>query len=187
MAPQKNTNTLERIKFRRKLTLIGTVCILVALILYGILRPDPEEVKINEIKDMILDRKFGKMSSEDRKSVRDIMTKLSPKTRERVSKEVMRAMLQKFREDTASMSLEEKKKKIDVTVKKMRKRFLKMSDEKLNKMRKRVTSQEGKKRMKTALGFYYSDFSPEERKLMDPMVHEWTIEMNMLEKRRKKH
>jgi hypothetical protein len=185
MASRKNTDTLKRVKFRRKLALVGTTCVLAALVSYGILRPDPEEAKINEIKGLILDRKPGKMSREDRDAMRDLMNKLSPKTRDRVGQEIMRAMLQKFREDTASMSIEEKRKKIDVAVKKMRKRFVKMSDEKRDKMRERAASPEAKKRMKKALGFYYSDFSSEERNLIDPLVEEWTIEMSILRKRRK--
>ena len=179
-------DSLERVKFRRKAALVGTACVLAALVAYGVLKPDPEEAKINEIKSMILDSKPGKMSREDRDAMRDMMNKLSPKTRERVGKEVMRIMLQKFRDDTAGMSIENKKKKIDETVKKMRKRFVRMSDEKREKMRNRMNDPEAKKRMKTALGFYYSDFSPEERNLMDPLVEEWTIEMSVLEKGRRK-
>lgn len=186
MAASKNSDSLERVKFRRKVALIVTACVLVALVAYGVLRPDPEEAKINEIKEMILDRKPGRMSSEDRDAMRDLMKKLSPKTRERLGREVMRAMLQKFRDKTAGMSLEDKKRKVDEAVKKMRERFLKMSDEKRDKMRARVDSPEAKKRMKAALGFYYSDFSPEERNLMDPLVQEWSIEMSVLEKGRGK-
>lgn len=186
MASKKNIDSLERVKFRRKAALIGTASVLAALLAYGVLRPDPEEAKINEIKGMILDRKPGRMSREDRDAMRDMMNKLSPKTRQRVSQEVMRIMLQKFRDDTAGMTIEDKKKKIDEAVKKMRKRFVKMSDDKRDKMRDRMNDPEAKKRMKTALGFYYSDFSPEERNLMDPLVQEWSIEMSVLEKGRRK-
>ena len=183
---KRNADSLEKLKLRRKLTLTATFCVLASLVLCGVLRHDPEERKINEIKGMILDRKPGRMSRGDRETIRKMMEKLSPETQNRLAQEVMRGMLNRFREKTAGMSLEEKKKKVDETVRKMRQRFVKMSDERREKMLKRVDSPEAKKRMKTALGFYYSDFSPEERNLMDPVVQEWSIEMNVLQKRGRK-
>ena len=178
-----SNRTLEQVKLRRKLVLVATVCVLAGLVAYSVLRPDPEERKLNELKNLILDRKPERMSQKDRDALRAMMEKLSPETRERLVREVMKAKLQEFREKTAGMTLEEKRRKVDEAVRKMRKRFVKMSDEKRAKMRRDMNSPEAKKRMKAALSFYYSDFSPAERELMDPVVEELTIEMNALERR----
>ncbi|NOY74843.1 MAG: hypothetical protein GXP32_03510 [Kiritimatiellaeota bacterium] len=186
MVSTKNMNSLEKMKSRRKTALVVTVCVLVSLLLYGVLRPDPEEREISRIKGMILDRKPGRMSQEDRDSIRKLMEKLSPETRQRLATEVMRGMLDQFRKKTAGLTMEEKRKKVDEAVRKMRARFVKMSDERRDKLLERMDSPEATKRMKTALGFYYSDFSPEERKLMDPVVQEWSIEMSVLQKRARK-
>jgi hypothetical protein len=185
-ASQRNADSLEKLKFRRKLALTVTFCALASLVLYGVLRPDPEERRINEIKGMIFDRGPGRMSKEDRETIRKMMEKLSPETKNRLAREVMRGMLERFRKKTAGMTLEEKKKKVNETVLKMRRRFVKLSDERREKMLERMNSPEGKQRMKTALGFYYSDFSPEEGNLLDPVVREWSIEMNVLQKRGRK-
>ena len=186
MKNRKDIDSLERLKFRRKAILVFTVCVLVSLILYAILKPDPEEREINKIKGMILDRSRGRMSRGDRESIRKMMDKLSPETRQRLAREVMRGMLERFRKKTAGMTMEEKKLKVDEAVRKMRERFVKMTDERRQKAIERMNSPKAKKRMKAALGFYYSDFSPEERSLLDPVVREWTIEMNVLQRRGRK-
>ena len=72
---------------------------------------------------------------------------------------------------------EEKREKVKKVVVKMRQRFSKMTSEERSTARERMNTPEGKERMAEALDFYYNEFTPEERQMLDPIVEEFTIQM----------
>jgi len=171
------TDTLSKMKLKRNLTLIGVFVFLAALIAYSAFRPDSEDQKIADMKNMILAVKPGGRSADERKSIRDMINKLSPKTRQKLIREIMRGRLEEMREATADLTEEEKQQKVKDIVVKMRERFSKMSPEQRKKAQERMQSPEGKKMMNEALGFFYKEFTPQERQLMGPIVEEFSIQM----------
>jgi uncharacterized protein with von Willebrand factor type A (vWA) domain len=171
------TDTLSRMKMKRNITLICVFLFLGGLIAYSVLRPDAEEQKIAEMKDLMLSKKPGKMSRDERKEMRKMLEKLSPGTRKKLIREVMRGRLEEMRADLKDVSEEEKRKKIDKVLVDMRKRFNKMTPEQRDKARERMNTPEGKERMGEALDFFYKEFTPAERQLMDPIVEEFTVQM----------
>ena len=171
------TNTLSKMKLKRNLTLTSVCLVLATLVVYSALRPDPEESQISEMKDIILSTKPGPNASINSLKIRDMMNKLSPETRQKLIREVMRGRLEQMRKTTASMSEKEKKEKVEEVVIRMRERFSKMTDEQRKQAQERMTSPEGKKRMNEALGFFYKEFTPQERELMTPIIDEFSIQM----------
>ena len=171
------TDTLSKMKMKRNITMLVVFLFLGGLIAYSVLRPDPEEQKINDMKTMMLSKKPGDMSKEERNDMRKMVDKLSPKTRKKLIREVMRGRLEQMREEMADMSEAQKREKIQKVVVKMRKRFSKMTPEQRDKARERMNTPEGKERMGEALDFFYQEFTPSERQLMDPLVEEFTIQM----------
>ncbi len=170
-------NELAKLKLKQNLILIGVFIILGTLIAYNALRPDPEEVKIAEMKDIILSQKDSEISSEERLQMREMIEKLPPNTRKKLITEVMRGRLEQMREENVDLTEMEKKDKVKEVVTKMRQRFTKMTLEQRNKAKERMNSPEGKKMMNEALGFFYKEFSPQERELMTPIIDEFSIQM----------
>ena len=171
------TDTLSKMKMKRNLTLVCVFLFLGGLIAYSVLRPDPEEQKIAEMKNLMLSKRPGRMSGEEREEMRSMINKLSPGTRKKLIREVMRGRLDEMREGTKGLTEEQKREKIDKVVVGMRKRFSKMSPEQRDKARERMNTPEGKEQMGEALDFFYKEFTPAERQLMDPIVEEFTIQM----------
>ena len=170
-------DSLSKMKMKRNIILVAVFLFLGGLIAFSVLRPDPEAEQISMMKDLMLAKKPGKMNPEERKSMRDMFKKLSPKTKKKLIKEVMRGRLEEMRSNWTGITEEEKRKKVDKMVVGMRKRFNKMTPEQRKKARERMNTPEGKENMKEALGFFYTEFTPSERQLMDPLVEEFTIQM----------
>lgn len=171
------TDSLSKMKMKRNITLIVVFLFLGGLIAYSVLRPDPEEQKIEEMKTMMLSKKPGDMSRDERDEMRKMVDKLSPGTRKKLVREVMRGRLEQMREETAGMTEEQKREKVHESVVKMRERFSKLTPEQRAQARERINTPEGKERMGEALDFFYTEFTPSERQLLDPLVEEFTIQM----------
>ena len=170
-------STLSDIKKKRQITAVTIFLIFAALLTYSIMKPDPEEQAANEIKDMVLSVNPGKMTKAKRKEIRDMMNRLSPETKNKLIREIMRGRLEQMREETAGMTQAQKEAKVHEAVLKIRNRFSKMTPEQRNKAREQLNSPAGKQRMKQALEFYYTEFTPEERQLLDPVVEEISIQL----------
>lgn len=170
-------DTLSKMKMKRNLTLVCVFLFLAGLIAYSAFNPDPEEKKIENLKVEILSKKPGDMTSEEQQEMRSLVDQLSPETRKKLIRGVMRGRLEQMREETASMNEEQKQERVNKLVLKMREGFSKMSGEQRGLAKEKMNSPEGKERMKEALDFFYTEFTPDERKLMDPIVKEFTIQM----------
>ncbi len=173
-------NSLNRVKKRRLVILTGFSILLAGLVIYGVMRPDPEEQEYNKIKGIILSSEPGKDDPETRREFRNIMDKLKPETRERLMTEIMRERLSQAREKTKNLSDEQKREKIDTMVSEIRKGFSKLGDKEREKIKADMNSAEGKKRFKRSLDFYYTEFTSQERNLMDPLVNEIMTGLNSL-------
>jgi len=173
-------NSLNRVKKRRLVILSGFSLLLVGLVIYGVMRPDPEEQEYNKIKGIILSSEPGKDDPEVHREFRKLMDKLKPETRERLMTEIMRERLSQAREKTKNLSDEQKREKIDTMVVEVRKGFSKLGDNEREKIKADMNSAEGKKRFKRSLDFYYTEFTSQERNLMDPLVNEIMTGLNSL-------
>lgn len=165
--------TVETIRRRRKIALVSVVLVLAGLLLYGVLRPDVEEAQYAALKDAIMSHEPGQQPSpEKRREFREAFERLSPETRDRLMTEIMRDRLYDAREKLKSLSVEDKAQHVEKMISDMRANFQKLSIEQRSEIKERLNSGEGRKRMKKSIDFYYTEFTPEERDLLDPLVNE---------------
>lgn len=165
-------DSLRKVKRRRLVILAWVSLLLAGLVIYGVMRPDPEELEYNKIKGVILTGEAGKSDPGTHRELRKLMEKLKPETRERLMTEIMRERLNQARDKTKNLSDEQKREKIAVMVSEVRERFSKLSDKERDKIKADMNTAEGKKRFKSSLDFYYTEFTTHERNLMDPLVNE---------------
>jgi len=167
-------NSLAKVKRRRLILLAGMSLLLAGLVIYGVMKPDPEEQEYNRVKNIILSSEPGANAEneETRREFRKLMDKLKPETRERLMTEIMRQRLNEAREKMKDLSENEKQAKVDEMVAKVRENFAKLNPEQREKIKQDMNSDEGRKRMKKSIDFYYTEFTPEERKRLDPLVNE---------------
>lgn len=173
-------DSLSKVKRRRLFILVGASLLLAGLVIYGVMRPDPEEREFNKIKGIVLSGEPGKDDPEARREFRKLMDKLKPETRERLMTEIMRERLNQARDKVKNMNEDQKREKIAVMVSEVRERFSKFSDKEREKIKADMNSPEGKKRFKRSLDFYYTEFTSQERTLMDPLVNEIMTGLNSL-------
>jgi hypothetical protein len=173
-------DSLTKVKRRRLVILAVVSLFLSGLVIYGVMRPDPEEQEYNKIKGVILAGEPGKDNPEARREFRKIMDKLKPETRERLMTEIMRERLGQAREKIKGMSDEQKREKIAVMVADVRGRFSKLGDNEREKIKAEMNTVEGKQRFKKSIDFYYTEFTSQERILMDPLVNEIFAGLNSL-------
>ena len=173
-------DSLSKVKKRRLIILAGVSLLLAGLVIYGVMRPDPEEREYNEIKGIILAGEPGKGDPETHREIRRLMERLKPETRERLMTEIMRGRLNQARETVKNMSDEQKREKIAVMVTEVREKFSKLSNREREKIKADMNTPEGKNRFKRSLDFYYTEFTSQERNLMDPLVNETMTGLNSL-------
>ncbi|MEI6422063.1 MAG: hypothetical protein WCP55_07580 [Lentisphaerota bacterium] len=173
-------DSLSKVKRRRLVILSAVSFLLAGLVIYGVMRPDPEEREYNRIKDVILTGEPGGNDQETRREFRRIMEKLKPETRERLMTEIMRERLSQAREKIKDMNDEQKREKIATMVSEVRERFSKLGDKEREKIKADMKTEEGKKRFKRSIDFYYTEFTSQERNLMDPLVNEIMVGLNSL-------
>ncbi len=164
-------------RLKRNVALCFASLLLAGLVVYGVVSPDPEEKIANELKETMLSKDPKDMTRDERDQMRDMIERLSPETRKRLVREVMRGRLEQMREETQGLSEEQKRERVDEAVKGMRERFSKMTAEQRSETRGRMNTPEGRERMAEALDFFYNEFTPKERQLLDPLVEEFTIQM----------
>jgi len=172
--------SLKRLRSRRQIVLVAAFLLLGGLFAYSIYRPDPEEKAALELKTEILSRDPEKITNEEREHFREAFDKLSPETRRKLVKEVMRGRLEEARKRTANLSQEEKQKIVDDMIQEVRKGFSNIDQSERERIKADMKSGEGKARMKDMLEFYYDEFTPEEKSLMDPLVNEILTNLDAL-------
>lgn len=173
---------------------------LLSLILYSVLRPNPDDVKFNQLKDDILKivekRDSGKDikqisgrladnlergdRSTDFKKLQDTMSSLSPEARKKLTNEIMCERLNNIRKKMEGLNDEEQDKLVDEMARDLKNNLEKMNKKKKDKLKDDMTSKEGKDKMKDALDFYYKNFKAKEREKLDPLVHETIKQLNSL-------
>ncbi len=175
-------NSLAKVKMRRMALLVGVSLLLAGLVIYGVIRPDPEEQEYNRVKNIILSAEPGGNADneESRKEFRKLIDKLKPETRERLITEIMRQRLTEAREKMKNLNDTEKQAKVDEMVARVKEGFSKLNPEQREKIKEDMGSEEGKKRMKKSMDFYFTEFTPEERKRLDPLVNEILTGLNQL-------
>lgn len=173
-------DSVSKIRFKRKVMLILASSLLLIIIVYGVMRPSEEEQEYDRLKGIITSGNPQDMNNESRQEMRNSFDKLSPATRKKLIRVVMRSQLDRAREETAGLDLEAKIERIDKMVKKTRERFSKLSNDRKSEIRERLNSEEGRQQVKEGMSFYYTEFSAKERELMDPLVEEILNNLNSI-------
>ncbi len=171
------------VKIRRRR--IVAICLfslaLAALVTFNAVKPSQEEKDFDYLKEaMTADRGRDGISAERREEMRRLFEKLSPESRDKLAREVLRDRLDRMREETAGMTEEEKIAKVDSAIKEFRERFSRISDEERSRIKERLESPEGRERFKKTLEFYSTEFTAKERERLDPLVHEIMAAVNTL-------
>jgi hypothetical protein len=178
------TSSLEKMKAKRRIALIAVIVILGGFIAFAIFKPDPEEKKYNRLKDLMTGNISGgkdkKLSKEERDQLRRTFEKLSPETRSRLVREVMREHLKMVRKKTANLPEEKKKEIVNKMVMDVRKRFSRMTDAQREKMKADLKSKKGKERLSNAMSVFHTELTAKERELFDPLANEIVIQLNSL-------
>lgn len=194
------TSSLDKIRKKRRIILLCGSVFLLCLILYSVLRPDPEEVKFNQLKGdllRIVDKKdagkdikqiSGRLAgnlergdkSSDFSKLQETMASLSPEARKRLTNEIMCERLNNIRKKMEGLNEEEQDKLIDDMTRELKENFSKMNKKKKDKLKDDLNSKDGKEKMKDALDFYYKKFKAKEREKLDPLVHETMKQINSL-------
>ncbi len=171
------------VKIRRRR--IVAICLfsigLAALVTFNALKPSQVEKDFNYLKEaMTAGHGRGEISAERRKEMRKLFEKLSPESRDKLAREVLRDRLDRMRKETRGMTEEEKTAKVDSAIKEFRGRFSKISDKERSRIKERLESPEGRERFKKTLEFYSTEFTAKERERLDPLVHEIMAAVNTL-------
>lgn len=172
--------TVQQLRRRYVMAAAISIVILASLIIYGVLRPGEDDGGYSDLKNAILSEKPGSVSPEKSEELRKIFEKLSPETRDKLVTEIMRERLYQARERMKDLSMEKKLEAVDKMIVDFRQNFNKLNDEQKSELKERINSQEGKNRMKNTLKFYYTEFTPEERDLLDPFVNEVVMNIGNL-------
>ena len=175
-------NSLAKVKMRRLGLLVGVSLLLAGLVIYGVMKPDPEEQEYSRIKNLILSTEPGSHTDneETRQEFRKLMDRLKPETRERLMTEIMRQRLTEAREKIKNMNDTEKKAKVEEMTARVRDGFAKLNTEQREKIKVDMNTDEGKKRLKKSIDFYYTEFTTQERNMLDPLVNEIMTGLNNL-------
>lgn len=136
--------------------------------------PDAKaELSPEKKKEMV--KLFQKRRKENRQRMREIreeIKKLSPETRKKVVKTMMRSQLDQARRQSAHLSYDDKKKIVDDMIQDIHRQSMKLTPEQREKRKERFNSPEGKQRVKENLDFYMNELSAKERELLDPLARE---------------
>ena len=112
--------------------------------------------------------------------MRRIFEKLSPESKDKLAREFLREQLRIMREETASMSEEEKIQGVETAVKEFREQFSKIPESEKIKIKERINTPEAKEQFKMTMELYSTEFTAKERELLDPLVYEVMEAINSL-------
>ncbi|OGV45796.1 MAG: hypothetical protein A2017_18005 [Lentisphaerae bacterium GWF2_44_16] len=194
------TSSLDKIRRKRRIILACGSVLLLSLLLYSVLRPNPEKVKFNQLKNdllrMVEKKDAGKdikqisgrlagnlergEKSSDFSKLQESMSSLSPEARKRLTNEIMCERLNSIRKKMEGLNEQEQDKLVDDMTKDLQDNFEKMNKKKKDKLKDDLNSKEGKDKMKDAMDFYYKNFKAKEREKLDPLVHETMKQINSL-------
>ena len=164
-------DSLSRVRLLRRLGLAFTVTAMAALLAYSVFRPDPEEQEVARLKGLALSES-GPRDESARREFHAAVERLSPATRKKLAREIIREQLHRMREQTRDWSMAQKQEQVDKMIAQVRENFAKLDDEQRAAIRTDFQSAEGKARLRDSFDFYYAEFTAEERNLLDPLVCE---------------
>jgi len=194
-------DTLANARRKKKITLVAAAAFITILVLYGILRPS-EDKEADQLKNAILalteqedsaavkdptklidivrGKKAKAISKEELDKIKNTMSELSPKTRAVITREVMRARIDRLRKVTANMNDDEKNKVIQQMVSDIKTKFENMNLASREATKEQLNTEKGKEEAKQAFDVYYNDLNAEERKMFAPAVNELVKNLNAL-------
>ena len=171
---------LQRKRFRQWLFLAVAVAGLVALVAWSALRPSPEEKRASAFVDAVSAEEHGTLTREQQEELRRQWQNFSPESRKRIFSQVARQRLDEFREKTEAMGPDERSRAIQKALADMRKHRQQIAASERARRRERLSSDEGKELVRNVLDFYQSELTARERADLDPLVHEWLYQVDLL-------
>ena len=95
---------------------------------------------------------------------------MSPETKKNLTRKIIRQQIVKLKEKTANMTQNQKQEYINGIRDTIRHDFKTMSKRDSTKIRKKMSTGQGKKEVNDAMDTFYNEMSANDRKLYDPLV-----------------
>lgn len=153
---------------------------LCALVAVSVLRPSPEEERIDDFRQTLLEREARDMTEEERREFREQWQRFSPETRRAIFTEVARTRLDEMRQETKALTADERSARLQSALNEMRQRRGQLSSEQKARVRERISSAEGQEMVRHVMSFYQTELTARERAELDPLVHEWLDQMERM-------
>lgn len=165
----------------RQLLLIGLATgSLAALVTVNALRPSREEQAVRDVSQSILAVDWERTTPAAREQYRQQWDRLSPATREQVWVEVSRARLRELRAQTAALTPDERARRLQTEIARLRERHGQLTDTEKQQLRERLQAPDGQRLMRRIMSFYQTELTAKERAELDPLVHEWFYQLEEL-------
>jgi len=164
--------SLQRQKLRLILTGVGAIIVLAVLLTWNIWRRPTEDPEARAFTASLQGQDWRNMPRGERDDMRRQWERLRPETRRAVMRSLVQKEIDKFREESAKLTPEERTARINDAIQKMRERRRDVKDEDRQRMRERLSSEDGKAMVKEVLNVYQTGFTARERAQLDPLVHE---------------
>jgi len=150
------------------------------MIIWNIRRPPPEEKVAADFTEALASRNWRNMDEGQRQEFRGQWEQFSPETRKQVIFGLARRELGRFREETSTLSPEERSRRVQTAVLEIRRHRQQMPAGEQKELRERLESPAGQETVKNVLGFYQNELSARERAELDPLVREWLCQAEQL-------
>ncbi len=119
------------------------------------------------------------LTPKDREELREQWKRLSPETKSHITGALMKKGIEKFREDNAKLTQEERIEKIRNEVARLQRDREKILKEAKNRAQN-VSDEEVKKLVKDSMAVYQKELSAQERAELDPLAHEYIYQLNCI-------
>ncbi len=173
-------DSLQRKRLYQRLLVVVTALVLVAILVVNTFRSSPEEREEAEFTATILRHEPGQVPAADRAQLREQWRNLPPESRTHVFRAVATARLEEFREQSKSLTPEQRQQLIQQRIEHMRAERAKLTPEQRQELRERLSQEEAREVVTQILAFYQEELTARERAELDPLIHEWLYHMDSL-------
>jgi hypothetical protein len=166
-------NSLDTLRRRRLRWLFFFGLVLAGMIAWNVSRPSPEAKQAADFSQNLMTRDPRNFTEADRQELRRQWERFSPETRQQIFFRISRNNLDKFREETASLTPAERAVRVQTEISRMRERQARLTETERNQIRERLKDKEAAEMVKKFMEFFSTELTAKERAELDPLIKEW--------------